>query len=315
MKKFFLSLFFVLFMVQISYALTNGDYYSTSQQGMMVYMYDGYYELEINNEMYQTGNYTVNGNDMTFTPDWVAQGSMSVTTGSVTGDCSFTWGASGGFQNNDCGSGGSSTGYATIDANYNLYIPELNLGGDCYSIQMALGTLGQSYVFKLTGATQATSCGNYAASYDNYYGLLYIPMLDVDSTFYQVYLQLYSLQPDILFTIYSVEYANTNTGSTGGTTTNTGSTTSNNSALYGCYSPDNADWLMYYCYDGQGNWYEEDWNAISGCTGKLSEGTYTIQGGTLQMCGSKGCTSYSFQTTGNGFTINGEPYSSNNGCQ
>ena len=332
MKKIFLTLFFVLVVAQVSYALSNGEYYSTSQQGMMVYLYDGYYELQINNQPYQTGSYTVNGSSITFTPDWTAQGSMSVTTGSITGDCSFSWGAAGNFQSSSCGSSGgtSNTGntgttttnnfqYASLDTSGALLIPELNINGNCYSVLMQLGTIGQTYLFKVTGVNQASYCGSYAATYNN--GLLYIPYLNYSSTYYKVYLQLYSTNPDVLFSIYNVGYADIgsiNTGSTGGTTNNTGSTTTtttNNSVLYGCYSPDNADWLMYYCYDGQGNWYEEDWNSISGCTGKLHEGTYQIQSNTLQMCGSSGCTSYSFQTTGNGFTINGESYSSNNGCK
>jgi hypothetical protein len=95
------------------------------------------------------------------------------------------------------------------------------------------------------------------------------------------------------------------TGQAGGYTT---------SDLQGCYSPDNSGWLSYYCFDGAGNWYLEDWNAISGCTGALKQGRYQVQGNTLQMCDDSGCETHTVQANGNGIIVDGDPYSASDGC-
>lgn len=201
------------------YALTDGEFNSTSQQGMMVYLDSGgYYELQINNQPYQTGSFSINGNSILFVPDWAAQGSLTQTTASITGDCTFNWGQSGTFQNNNCGSnsntGGNTEGsYATLDSSYNLYIPQLSINSTYYSITMALVPYGQTYYFKVTGVNQISPSNNdYTASFDSN-GTLYIPVVEVQGYYYEVYLQLNSVQPDILFTIYDVYESNSGNSS------------------------------------------------------------------------------------------------------
>ena len=204
MRKIFLISFIMIILSQISYAFVEGDYYSTSQDGMVVSMYSGDYELYINSKLIETGKYTINGNTINFTPNWNVQGSLNPTTANITEDCTFNWGQAGIFKNSDCNSNTQTdNNYAVLDSYFNLYIPELNLGNTSYEVKMQLTTFGQNYAFVVTEANITTSSISNPATFSQN-GVLHIPVVYYGGRFYDVYLLLYSVKPQIIFTIYNV---------------------------------------------------------------------------------------------------------------
>jgi len=128
--------------------------------------------------------------------------------------------------------------------------------------------------------------------------------IDVDGYTYKLWMQLIQGNSSKLFLV--LQRYDSYPNSTGETYTT--------SSLNGCFSPDNSSWLSYYCFDGNGNWYEESWNVISGCSGALENGSYQIQGSNLTMCDSTGCDSHTMQMKANGIIIDGDSYSTSNGC-
>ena len=213
---FIVILIVSFFPAAIVLALTDGTYYNTSQQGIEVYFYQGYYEILLNGNTYDSGSYSVSGSTLVFS----SSNSKSQPNGTIIGNCSFTWGAAGDFQIDNCNGGGGSLPpgtngqqYATLDSNLNLNIPQLEFGGYQYSVTMALMSDGyQNYYFILTVANQITPfTSNYMATLDNS-GLLYIPFLEIiGGEDYEVDLQLTSTTPDILFSILGIYDLNGNT--------------------------------------------------------------------------------------------------------
>ena len=96
--------------------------------------------------------------------------------------------------------------------------------------------------------------------------------------------------------------------------TNTCAATYTTADLNGCFSPDNSGWLSYYCFDGVGGWFLEDWNAIAGCSGQIKSGNYAIAGCTLTSCDNTGCTDQTVQASNSGVYVDGVHYTQNNGC-
>lgn len=86
------------------------------------------------------------------------------------------------------------------------------------------------------------------------------------------------------------------------------------SDLNGCYQPANSSILEYYCFDGAGGYYYETWNQVSGCTGALEQGQYQLQGNTLIVCDSTGCSQYTVDLVEGGMSSDGEYYNETPSC-
>ncbi len=129
--------------------------------------------------------------------------------------------------------------------------------------------------------------------------------INIEGTWYEVAMQMQQGDTGTIFFYVTSIAPNDGGGEGGGDTT---------SQLSGCFLTDERDWMTYYCYDGNGHWYTEDWNAISGCTGTLDSGTYQIQGSTLTQCNANECGDYPLEARENGVIINGEYLSQSNGC-
>ena len=60
--------------------------------------------------------------------------------------------------------------------------------------------------------------------------------------------------------------------------------------LAGCFQGNSA--MRWYCFDGQGQYSEIFWTAISGCA-QVNNGTYEVNGCTMKSCNQKeGCGTY-----------------------
>jgi len=102
----------------------------------------------------------------------------------------------------------------------------------------------QSYVFVVTGANQTTASVSYPVTFD-ISGILHIPVVYVGGYYYNVYLQLYSADPQIIFAIYDV-YELTSGGVSSGSDDN-----SSGGDYYGSgYDPNKATGG----YDADGNY-------------------------------------------------------------
>jgi len=84
--------------------------------------------------------------------------------------------------------------------------------------------------------------------------------------------------------------------------------------LNGCFQPQNSGMLEYYCFDGFGGYYYENWNPIAGCSGRLENGSYAVDGCKTTICDSTGCAEYTIEPSGDGLLVDGEYYSASNGC-
>jgi len=84
--------------------------------------------------------------------------------------------------------------------------------------------------------------------------------------------------------------------------------------LSGCFQPQNSGMLEYYCFDGFGGYYYENWNPIAGCSGQLENGSYSVNGCKTTICDSTGCDEYTIEPSGDGLLVDGEYYSASNGC-
>ena len=134
-------------------SFSEGTYASTSQQGMYVVFQGGQWALYIMNNngqavMYDGGVYSIQGNSIVFQSSY----GKSEPTATILNSCSFSWGQSGNFVSQNCGSGqgtttGSGAGTQQVDpADYIPIVAILQQGVYFYIPQLGI-PYGNSALF------------------------------------------------------------------------------------------------------------------------------------------------------------------------
>ncbi len=212
---------FFLLPLQAATIADEAYFDSTTQAGVKIYiLQDSYYVIKDDDSgymEYENGTYTLQGNTISFSPQWSYSGNAQKSTATLVDACTIDWGASGTFKNKDCSttngdsattSGSSSaqsqqsaagsseygsycrtSDYSYFESN-TLCIPVVVFRNQYYSIALKL----KNNLLELAGWSQPGQGSTYQAALEET-GLLSIPMMQLGDEYYEIGLQLASTQP------------------------------------------------------------------------------------------------------------------------